>query len=688
MSIRNLGMAVIGLFSALIIIAALREADARWNTYRNVSHAAALAALVRSEFALAGDVMVERGPTTLALVADEPASPQLVAEIDKDRTNTDKALAEVERLAGDEHPDIAARIAEVQQHLATIRATASDAWSKPKSERPAGIDKKVTESVKVEVTRIDDALLTGVRAATRAMPKASDLLATALASWRMREIASIYALTLNEMVVGKQPASPERRDTIALLIGELRQVWTDLTDRGDGANAPEKVRATIAGVGNSYFGDGEVMRDRIVKAARGAGPFDMTIEEWRAHSVKQMASILTIRDAAIAELQAMADGDMASGVRGLIVAAGFILVALVVAVATGIMFLRRVIRPIARLSSVMTDLAAEKDVPVPYRGLSDEIGHMAAAVEVFKDAMVTSRRLTAESERGRKASEAHRAALETLITEFVSKTDGVVRHIADAASALRNSAEALTGNAEQTSQQSATAAAASEQAAANVQTVAAASEELSSAISEIGRNVAESSKTAQIASQEAKSTATTVDRLADAAGRISKIVTIIDEIADRTKLLSLNATIEAARAGEAGKGFGVVAGEVKALSDQTAQATQDIAVEVEAIRSATSAAVDAITRIGATVGRIDEITGGIAAAIEEQTAATHEIARNVQEASTGASQVSGAVAVVAAAAVDTGKGAAHVTEAATGLLKQANDLRQAVDNFVQRLRSA
>lgn len=687
MSIRNLGMAAIGLLSALIVLAALWEASARWQTYRNVSHAAALEALVRSEFALASNVMVERGPTTLALVSDEAAMPALIAEIDKDRAATDKSFSEVERLAGSERADLATQVAEVRQHINAIRATASDAWTRPKNERPADIAKKVTGSVSAEVAKLDDSLLAAIRAAAEATPRSSDLLATAFGAWRMREIASVNALALNALVVAGEPAT-ERRDNIARLIGRLQQVWIDLTDRGDGPAAPEPVRAAFVTVGNTYFGPGEALRDRIVKAARGAAPFDMTVEEWRAQSVKQMASILTIRDAAITELHAMAESDMAKGVHGLIVAGIIMLLAVTIAIGIGILFLRRVIRPIARLSTVMTELAAEKDVSVPYRGLSDEIGQMAAAVDIFKDAMVTARRLSEESERARQASDAQRAALEALTTEFVAKTDGVVRHIADAASALQGNAQSLTGNAQQTSQQSATAAAASEQAAANVQTVASASEELSSAISEIGRNVSESSKTAQMASEEAKSTAATVDRLADTAARISKIVTIIDEIADRTKLLSLNATIEAARAGEAGKGFAVVAGEVKALSDQTATATQDIAAEVEAIRTATAAAVDAITRIGKTIGRIDEITGGIAAAIEEQTAATHEIARNVQEASTGASQVSGAVAVVAAAAVDTGEGAAHVTESATLLLNQANDLRDAVARFVERVRAA
>lgn len=259
-------------------------------------------------------------------------------------------------------------------------------------------------------------------------------------------------------------------------------------------------------------------------------------------------------------------------------------------------------------------------------------------------------------------------------SNFEEKVTAIVADISSAAAEMRGGAEVLSRNATNTSEQVTSAAAATEEASTNVQTVASAAEELFSSVSEIGKQVARSTVIAREAVDRAAQTNVTVQSLADAAQQVGEIVTLISDIAAQTNLLALNATIEAARAGEAGKGFAVVAGEVKSLASQTAKATKDISEQIEAIRIATDAAVGTIRGIGSTIGEMDEITVTIAAAVEEQGVATQEIARNVDQAAQGTSEVAISISTVRDVAIVTGSTASEVLHSAEGLSQQAQSL--------------
>jgi methyl-accepting chemotaxis protein len=272
--------------------------------------------------------------------------------------------------------------------------------------------------------------------------------------------------------------------------------------------------------------------------------------------------------------------------------------------------------------------------------------------------------------------------------DFETNVKGVVETVAAAASQLQGTAKTMGGAAEETTRQSTVVAAASEQAAVNIQTVASAAEELSASIGEISRQVSESAKIARDAVGQAKATDAQVEALSQGAAKIGEVVRLISEIASQTNLLALNATIEAARAGEAGKGFAVVASEVKNLASQTAKATEEIGGQIAAIQSATSGAVGAIRSIGETIGRIDQISGSIAAAVEEQSASTAEIARNVQQASAGTAEVSSNIVTVTAAARETGKSAGEMLDSAGDLSRESARLSEQVDRFLREVRAA
>ncbi len=278
--------------------------------------------------------------------------------------------------------------------------------------------------------------------------------------------------------------------------------------------------------------------------------------------------------------------------------------------------------------------------------------------------------------------------LDSLADGLESGVRTVVDQVSASSVAMKTTARSMATTAEETTRRADAVATASEQASTNVQTVAAAAEELSASVGEISRQVSQSTRIAAQAVEEAERTNHSVQSLAQAAQKIGEVVKLINDIAGQTNLLALNATIEAARAGEAGKGFAVVASEVKSLANQTAKATEDIASQIKAIQEATAHAVSVISGIGGTIGKINEIATTIASAVEEQGAATKEIARNVQQASAGTTQVSSNIGGVTKATADTRQAADDVLSASEALSHHSDDLRAQIASFVRKIRAA
>jgi len=360
--------------------------------------------------------------------------------------------------------------------------------------------------------------------------------------------------------------------------------------------------------------------------------------------------------------------------------------ALAVGVLSYLMVVSTVCKPILTLRDRMGRLAGDDlSVEIPSCGRKDEIGAMARAVEVFKRNGIERREML-EREKVEIAQREERARRRDAATvSFNREVAGIMQTVTSASTELESTAASLSSTAEEGARQAAVVAAGAEEANANVSTVAAATEELSASISEISQQMVEARTVAGHANDESRRANERIQGLVESAQKIGEVVRLIQDIASQTNLLALNATIEAARAGDAGKGFAVVANEVKTLASQTARATEEITGQVQAVQSSTQEAVQAIAGIGNTIARIHEISATIAAAVEEQGAATNEIARNVALASAGTSEVTSNIAVVNEVARETGESASHVLHATGELNTQSNRLKGVIESFLHEM---
>ena len=348
-------------------------------------------------------------------------------------------------------------------------------------------------------------------------------------------------------------------------------------------------------------------------------------------------------------------------------------------------------RPVRRIAEVLMQLASRQNdaIEIPYQRRQDEVGDAARAASVFRDNIVRMQELEAEQKRTvEEAAAARREQTHKLANEFEQAVGAIVQTVSRATEELQGTAKSLAQTADGTHHLANSVSAVAADASHSVRSVAVASDQLASSIAEIGQ---QAQKSRHIADEAVRSAATTDARIAQmtqAADRIGDVLNLITGIAQKTNLLALNATIEAARSGEAGRGFAVVASEVKALASQTAKATEEIAAQIADIQVVTRDSVTAIKDIGSIIQRVSEIATTITSAVEEQHAATREIAHNVQEAAQGTDNVTVKIKNLEADASQTGVAASQVFSFARQLAAEGNTLKIQVEKFLRTVRAA
>ncbi|MBR0854630.1 methyl-accepting chemotaxis protein [Bradyrhizobium liaoningense] len=507
-------------------------------------------------------------------------------------------------------------------------------------------------------------------------------------AWQVRDRYGIHCSSLRSNVNGSKPLDDAQKRSVAQWDGTIASGWAGMAEL---LAAPDVSAELVTAATDAKAKTDGVLKqiNELTKNFDGSGKPAMPASEWNTLCQSPFASIVAVANKALDQSIARAETVQERALANLVVQSLAFLLALAVTMAGVYVVRNRFVRPVrAILDAIARISARDYATPVPQSRHPDEFGTMAAALESLRESAATAERLGRERESQQALQLARSGTVDAACRSFDDTVQAVIQGVAASARELDATATEVRSLVSESSSQTAAVSSAAEQATNNLETIAAATEELSASVGEISAQVQSSAREAREAVAQAEQTNATVEILDQTASRIGEVVKMINAIAGQTNLLALNATIEAARAGEAGRGFAVVAGEVKSLAAQTATATEEISRQVEEIQGATGQAVAAIRSIGGAISGIDEKMTAIAAAVEQQRAATTEISRNFQQAAQGTREVTDTIGSVAKLNQETGNAGTVLSESVKKMSADADRLRVAVEGFLGAVKTA
>jgi methyl-accepting chemotaxis protein len=694
LSIRAILTLMFGLIGLLLIATSTAGlVDAGWK-YRNSQQIATLSGISKNLLTSMIAARTERGTIANGLGSELPLDDASLRVIAAARGRADETYDEAIRGFADLDmpgaPQIMNTLRSTHDAAAALRDRADAAIRQSKAARDAAIMRDQPAVFQAWV----NATLAASEFAEAGMmltdPKLDQLLAIKRDAWAIRAVVAAQMMSPSEGAVASGRAWT-MADVLSVteVRGRILQSWENLRAAAARPDAPADIVAAVRTAEEKFLGFLNGEQKGYLDALASGKKLDIGFSELQRRDTIAANAIADVANTALSVMAESANASKRVAGRHLAFNAALLIAAIAFVMAGLIVVRTRISRPLLAMSDAMRSLAARNlEVVIPGAGRSDEIGAMAAAMQVFKSSMLEAEDLAAAQNAAQAQKAARTARIEELNRAFDASAGEALQILASAATELTATSGGLSENSATAVEQAAAVAQASQLASANVQTVAAAAEQLAASIQEISRQIAQSSVIAGKAVSEAAETNGTIRALADGAEKIGTVVRLITDIAGRTNLLALNATIEAARAGQAGKGFAVVASEVKNLAMQTARATDEITEQVAAMQASTAAAVAAIVRIDGTIGQMSEIAASIKAAVEQQTAATTEIARNVQSTAHRTTEVSDHIGGLSRVVAETGQGAADVLTAADELGRQSEALRSRVGAFLADIRAA
>jgi methyl-accepting chemotaxis protein len=694
LTIEFLLLASLSALGVLVIGITVLTATESWRAYRT--------ALTQTEFDAAAnryvqglyEVLLERVDTGNALAADDPASPAVIATIEQHRKivkeNIQIALPAIESRDFPDKAGLVAAFKAASAKAEDYRRRADAAIALPLAQRDETLGRDFIPALSKSADAALDLWFGALYSAAKDDAVLRNLASIKEIGWRMRALGGRERSLVAASIVAGTPIPAATIADIGQLRARVDLLWEELANLTRAADTHPAIRKAIEAAHTLYFGQFRTYADEIRRIGDANEKYPINADQWVEQTTPKLASLLQVLDAASIASEEHARRIQIRSFRNLVISLGLLVLGVVLVGICMFIVIARVVRPLSTLTTVVRRLAAN-DTAVELGGIrhGDEIGVLAGALDVFKNALIESAGLRAtQAEMAKREAAERRQLLHGLADQFEAAVSEVVETVSSSAKQLEGAAGTLSQTAETTQGLSAVVAGASEEASYNAQSVAVATEELSASVNEIGRQVQESMRISHDAVLQAEMTDARIYQLSQAAARIDGVLKLITTVAEQTNLLALNATIEAARAGESGRGFAVVAQEVKALAAQTAKATREIGDQILGMQTATHESVAAIKEIGTTINRMAEIASAIGAAVQEQSSATQEIARNVTEAARGTTHVAASIGDVSRGAAETGTASGQVLSSAKILSRDGERLKLEVDKFMVTVRSA
>jgi methyl-accepting chemotaxis protein len=631
-----------------------------WGRLQVTSRISVIAEASANLFKAMHNLRTDRSTTNRLVNSDQPIDSDIDKYLRSLRDTEMPAMSNaLGQLATIEFAQQNTLVPELDRLFKGLTALQKEFWvevQKPKASRRLALAKEYMETTAGLLETLDKLSATLAAAVNHQDAMIDQLLAIKQSAWLLRNTAGEASLIVS-LGLGSGSVLPETRVKYDKFLGGTEIAFTALELAASGMQLPSALSAAMAATKTAYFEPQYLaLRDRLLNTLIAGEKAELTANQWSPITVGRLGAAVGVAEAALDAAKEHTLTLHSQAQRSLTLQLTLLALALASTFGAMTAVSRRVIKPLHNMRDAMLKVASgDLAVDTGYAQRRDEIGALAGALETFKQQAVDKVRIE-QQERERNAGAATRQqAIEAYVGEFESTVRQTLQELGDASGQMRTTS---------------------------------ASEELSASINDISQQAAHAAGIASRAVNQARETDSTVQGLAKSAGRIGEVVGLINTIAAQTNLLALNATIEAARAGEAGRGFAVVASEVKSLASQTAKATEEISEQIADIQKVAGDAIDAIKGIGSIIGEVNEVATAIAAAVQQQGAATQEITRSTQFAAQGTKNVSDNITGVKAGADAAAVAADDVKRASETLETQSQQLGNQVTQFLGKIRAA